>query len=230
MSTKSTFKKNGGYFIDGVAYMDCKVTGEPVANVGLDAVSVIGSKAVLKMVGMPNETKQAKPKTGRPAGWTLCPSCQITYSTGDDGGRVVYHHCTRPSRTHGSEVETNRMPPADILCARCQDSDTHFECQTCNFRFCFSCSANCWDCRGQFCVECRSSHTCAAPRRPRPWELMTQHVYRDNPLQSVPSDECSPAAMQEHMFVSNGSDPIRFLARTPFGFDACRGRSLRHCP
>ena len=69
MSTKSTFKKNGGYFIDGVAYMDCKVTGEPVANVGLDAVSVIGSKAVLKMVGMPNETKQVKTKTGRPAGW-----------------------------------------------------------------------------------------------------------------------------------------------------------------
>tara|TARA_A100001391_G_scaffold125352_1_gene85525 strand:+ start:3174 stop:3608 length:435 start_codon:yes stop_codon:yes gene_type:complete len=69
MSIKSTFKKNGGYFIDGVAYMDCKVTGEPVANVGLDAVSVIGSKAVLKMVGMPNEAKQAKPKTGRPAGW-----------------------------------------------------------------------------------------------------------------------------------------------------------------
>ena len=44
MSTKSTFKKNGGYFIDGVAYMDCKVTGEPVANVGLDLSSVIGSK------------------------------------------------------------------------------------------------------------------------------------------------------------------------------------------
>ena len=30
---KSTFEKNGGYFIDGVAYMDCKITGEPVANV-----------------------------------------------------------------------------------------------------------------------------------------------------------------------------------------------------
>ncbi len=66
---KSTFEKNGGYFIDGVAYMDCKVTGEPVANVGTDAVSVIGSHAVLQLVGMPKETKQAKPKTGRPAGW-----------------------------------------------------------------------------------------------------------------------------------------------------------------
>ena len=30
---KTQFEKNGGYFIDGVAYMDCKVTGEPVANV-----------------------------------------------------------------------------------------------------------------------------------------------------------------------------------------------------
>ena len=30
---KSTFEKNGGYFVNGVAYMDCKITGEPVANV-----------------------------------------------------------------------------------------------------------------------------------------------------------------------------------------------------
>ena len=48
---KSTFEKNGGYFIDGVAYMDCKVTGEPVANVSEDSVSVIGSRAVMGMVG-----------------------------------------------------------------------------------------------------------------------------------------------------------------------------------
>ena len=30
---KETFEKNGGYFIDGKAYMDCKITGEPVPNV-----------------------------------------------------------------------------------------------------------------------------------------------------------------------------------------------------
>ena len=65
---KSTFEKNGGYFINGVAYMDCKVTGEPVANVGEDSVSVIGSRAVMGMVGMPDEPKQ-KVSTGRPAGW-----------------------------------------------------------------------------------------------------------------------------------------------------------------
>ena len=65
---KSTFEKNGGYFIDGVAYMDCKVTGEPVRNVNTEAVSVIGSRAVLGMVGMPKE-KPKKVSTGRPAGW-----------------------------------------------------------------------------------------------------------------------------------------------------------------
>ena len=65
---KNTFEKNGGYFIDGVAYMDCKVTGEPVANVSTDSVSVIGSRAVMGMVGIPEEPKKKEP-TGRPAGW-----------------------------------------------------------------------------------------------------------------------------------------------------------------
>ena len=65
---KSTFENNGGYFIDGVAYMDCKVTGEPVKNVSTEAVSVIGSRAVLSMVGMPKEKPQ-RVSTGRPAGW-----------------------------------------------------------------------------------------------------------------------------------------------------------------
>ena len=65
---KSTFEKNGGYFIGGVAYMDCKVTGEPVKNVSEEAVSVIGSTAVLGMVGMPKERPQ-RVSTGRPAGW-----------------------------------------------------------------------------------------------------------------------------------------------------------------
>ena len=66
--SKSAFEKNGGYFVDGVAYMDCKVTGEPVPNVSEEAVSVIGSRAVMGMVGMPNE-KPKKVSTGRPAGW-----------------------------------------------------------------------------------------------------------------------------------------------------------------
>ena len=68
MSKKSTFEKNGGYFIDGVAYMDCKVTGDPVPNVSTEAKSVIGSRAVMGMVGLPKE-KPKKVSTGRPAGW-----------------------------------------------------------------------------------------------------------------------------------------------------------------
>ena len=66
--SKSTFEKNGGYFIDGVAYMDCKITGEPVANVSTEAVSVIGSRAVMSRVGIPKE-KPSRVSTGRPAGW-----------------------------------------------------------------------------------------------------------------------------------------------------------------
>ena len=44
---KNTFEKNGGYFVDGVAYMDCKITGDPVPNVSTDSVSVIGSRALM---------------------------------------------------------------------------------------------------------------------------------------------------------------------------------------
>ena len=67
----STFKKNGGYFIDGVAYMDCKITGESVANVSTDIVSVIGSKALMGRLHKmsPESEPKSKPKTGRPAGW-----------------------------------------------------------------------------------------------------------------------------------------------------------------
>ena len=69
--SKSTFKKNGGYFIDGVAYMDCKITGEPVANVSTDIVSVIGSNALMGRLHkmFPESEPKSKPKTGRPAGW-----------------------------------------------------------------------------------------------------------------------------------------------------------------
>jgi len=65
---KSTFEKNGGYFINGVAHMDCKITGEPVPNVSTEIKSVIGSRAVQRMVGIPKEKKSSVP-TGRPAGW-----------------------------------------------------------------------------------------------------------------------------------------------------------------
>ena len=69
------FEDNGGYYIDGVPYMDCKITGEPVKNVSTDAKEVIGDKALqASMYKMYPETLEVatKPKykpTGRPAGW-----------------------------------------------------------------------------------------------------------------------------------------------------------------
>ena len=65
------FEMNGGYYIDGVPYMDCKITGEPVRNVGVDAISVIGSSALtVRMNKMfPEQSKPKRIKTGRPSGW-----------------------------------------------------------------------------------------------------------------------------------------------------------------
>ena len=67
----SKFEDNGGYYIDGVPYMDCKITGEPVKNVSTDATSVIGSRAfIARMEKMfPSENKPKRVKTGRPSGW-----------------------------------------------------------------------------------------------------------------------------------------------------------------
>ena len=66
-----TFEKNGGYFIDGVAYMDCKITGEPVPNVATDIKSVIGSRALNGIMAkqFPETEKPKYKPTGRPAGW-----------------------------------------------------------------------------------------------------------------------------------------------------------------
>ena len=68
---KSTFEKNGGYFINGVAYMDCKITGEPVSNVSKEAVCVISSRALMGRMfkQFPDVTKPTYKPTGRPAGW-----------------------------------------------------------------------------------------------------------------------------------------------------------------
>ena len=65
------FEMNGGYYIDGVPYMDCKITGDPVRNVSTEAKSVIGSRAFMaKMAKMFPETEKPTYKpTGRPAGW-----------------------------------------------------------------------------------------------------------------------------------------------------------------
>ena len=65
------FEMNGGYFIDGVPYMDCKITGDPVRNVGVEATSVIGCRALtVRMNRMfPEQSKPTRVKTGRPSGW-----------------------------------------------------------------------------------------------------------------------------------------------------------------
>ena len=65
------FEMNGGYFIDGVPYMDCKITGDPVRNVGVEATSVIGSRALtVRMNRMfPEQSKPTRVKTGHPSGW-----------------------------------------------------------------------------------------------------------------------------------------------------------------
>ena len=65
------FEMNGGYYIDGVPYMDCKITGEPVRNVSTEATSVIGSRAVIARIHQmfPEQDKPKRVKTGRPSGW-----------------------------------------------------------------------------------------------------------------------------------------------------------------
>ena len=62
---------NGGYFIDGVPYMECKITGDPVRNVSMEAKSVIGSRALLARMDkmFPEQNKPKRVKTGRPSGW-----------------------------------------------------------------------------------------------------------------------------------------------------------------
>ena len=68
---QSQFEKNGGYFIDGVAYMDCKITGEPVKNVSTECKEVIGSRALTGLLHkkFPDVSKPTYQPTGRPSGW-----------------------------------------------------------------------------------------------------------------------------------------------------------------
>ena len=114
----STFEKNGGYFIDGVAYMDCKITGEPVANVSTNAKSVIGSRALMGMVGIPKE-KPKKVSTGRPAGWHF-----MNEFVDKDG--TVFHKGVEQPKLKGTlkptkvtpKKKTKRRTKEEILLAR----------------------------------------------------------------------------------------------------------------
>ena len=105
--SKSTFEKNGGYFIDGVAYMDCKITGEPVKNVSTDCKEVIGSRALTGLLHkkFPEQSKPAYIPTGRPAGWHW-----MKEFVDKDG--TVYHMGKEQPKLKGTLPPTKVKKPA----------------------------------------------------------------------------------------------------------------------
>ena len=121
MSNKNTFEKNGGYFIDGVAYMDCKITGEPVANVSIETKSVIGSRALMGRMfkQFPETSTPKRQPTGRPAGWHF-----MNEFVDKDGN--VFHKGVEQPKLKGTlkptevvaKKKTKRRTKEEILIAR----------------------------------------------------------------------------------------------------------------
>ena len=115
----SKFEDNGGYYIDGVPYMDCKITGEPVKNVSTDATSVIGDKALMsRMYKMFPEEMEAKTKsykpTGRPAGWHW-----MAEFVDKDGN--VFHKGKEQPKLKGTLPPTTVKPPKKKTKRRTKD-------------------------------------------------------------------------------------------------------------
>ena len=116
-----SFEMNGGYFIDGVAYMDCKITGEPVKNVSTEATSVIGSRALMARVDkmFPEKEKPKRVRTGRPSGWHF-----MNEFVDKDG--TVYHKGKEMPELKGTlpvtvvkpKKKTKRRSQEEILLAR----------------------------------------------------------------------------------------------------------------
>ena len=104
---QTTFEKNGGYFVDGVAYMDCKITGEQVANVSTDCKSVIGSRALTGLLHkkFPETNKPSYVPTGRPAGWHW-----MKEFVDKDG--TVYHLGKEQPKLKGTKKPTKVKPVA----------------------------------------------------------------------------------------------------------------------
>ena len=102
---ETTFEKNGGYFINGVAYMDCKITGEPVKNVSTDCKSVIGSRALTGLLHkkFPDQSKPSYVPTGRPAGWHW-----MKEFVDKDG--TVYHLGKEQPKLKGTKKPTKVKP------------------------------------------------------------------------------------------------------------------------
>ena len=95
---------NGGYIIDGISYMDCKITGEPVKNVSTDAKSVIGSRALMAKVDKMFPQKPTRVKTGRPAGWHF-----MAEFVDKDGN--VFHKGKEQPKLFGTLPATKVKPP-----------------------------------------------------------------------------------------------------------------------
>ena len=112
---------NGGYYINGVPYMECKITGDPVRNVSVEATSVIGSRALMaKMDKMfPEQNKPMRVKTGRPSGWHF-----MNEFVDKDG--TVYHKGKEMPELKGTlpvtvvkpKKKTKRRSQEEILLAR----------------------------------------------------------------------------------------------------------------
>ena len=106
----SKFEDNGGYYINGVPYMDCKITGEPVKNVSTDVKEVIGDRALrARMYKMFPETFETAVKpsykpTGRPAGWHW-----MAEFVDKDGN--VFHKGVEQPKLKGTLKPTKVKPP-----------------------------------------------------------------------------------------------------------------------
>ena len=120
-NNERSFEMNGGYFIDGVPYMECKITGDPVRNVSVEATSVIGSRALMARMDkmFPEQDKPKRVKTGRPSGWHF-----MNEFVDKDG--TVYHKGkeqpklkgTRPITIVKAKKKTKRRSQEEILLAR----------------------------------------------------------------------------------------------------------------
>jgi len=116
-----SFEMNGGYYINGVPYMECKITGDPVRNVSVEATSVIGSRALMARMDkmFPEQDKPKRVKTGRPSGWHF-----MNEFVDKDG--TVYHKGkeqpklkgTRPITVVKPKRKTKRRSQEEILLAR----------------------------------------------------------------------------------------------------------------
>ena len=116
-----SFEMNGGYYINGAPYMECKITGDPVRNVSVEATSVIGSRALLARMDkmFPEKERPQRVKTGRPAGWHW-----MAEFVDKDG--TVYHRGKEQPKLKGTlpptkiepKVKTKRRTKEQILIDR----------------------------------------------------------------------------------------------------------------